>query len=395
MLQLIDNLANQLKPRYVKVYYAVFFFMVLMSQASTLEMRAPVERWVALLQDAVGLCAIIVLCGVIVIRYGAHNYKQLLVIGILLLFGALLKMTTGSSTLLYIVLLSSASEGADVSSLGKTVVLSTAIILSIGILLWFSGLTPDASIHDDRAILGMRYAMGFSHPNRFGMLLVCLGAGVLVGGCRKRTLLNLVLGILVAVAIIIADSRTSALALVIMLVGSLLSSRDTFRHLKKGALFILVCLLLFFACVAFAAIFYDASSPFWQTIDTFFSKRLLFWHEYYLVFGFQLFGSNLATDSVVVNGYNAVLDGAYISSLVQFGIIGTILIIFGVAALAHKTVEKVNGQHILIILFAFLVVGITESYPLSPLSNFLLATIPVYGSRIQGRDLEQIDEYGA
>ena len=252
------------------------------------------------------------------------SFKGWCIAALVVLVGFLSWRQSGEGWLFWCALFVVCAHGARLRPLAWcALVISTAtFFLTVG----FAQVGVIENVASTRAGV-TRYAMGFTHPNFFGLflLIICFSFSVLRIG--KNPLPDI---LLIAVADIlnlaVADSRScvllSLVQVVLLLVFYIARSEASRRHMRRvfavGVL--LVVALSFYFMVA-----YDPANPVHFALNDALSGRLRLAHGYFEMQPLTLLGSTFEQFSPIYweNGrpYTFVVDNAWCHLLLRYGVV--------------------------------------------------------------------------
>jgi hypothetical protein len=323
------------------------------------------------LGNALGLLAI----GMLLLKLCFQRYtlRSMVFTMAFVLLGAIIRFRTGDSTFFFLCLLGVSSEGIDIRRLTKCLLVSCLSVVFLSLICLVLGLTSDHTIVDPRALLGVRFSLGFAHPNVLGKMLVTIGSCCALSNYDRRDFRAFwILVFLDAIALLIADSRTAVLFLTICALGCLLGDDSgALRKVNWAAFARWIYLFLLFATLG---LMFVSRSSFGQIswLNQMMSYRPQFWSSYFRFYGIQPLGSKLLTGAVLnIYGSDAQLDGAFACELIQWGWLATVVVSM-LVIMYTKRIEKMQAVRIGVVLLAFFIVGFTENYALSPMYNVIL-----------------------
>lgn len=227
----------------------------------------------------------------------------------------------------------------------------------------------------------IRYAMGFAHPNTFGLYLlnVCVSFSILRFG--KSPLPDIVLiFISVVLNLAIANSRTTvllSLVQVILLLVFYLAKEETRR---KPLRYVIVALaFLVVAASAYFMVCYSPSNPIHLALNEMLSGRLRLAHGYYEMQPLTLFGANYEGFSPIYweNGkpYEFIVDNGWCHLILRYGIVPAALLIGGYFALLGKMLKQHRWDALMFGLILMCVYSFSESLGIRIECNFFLYAI--------------------
>lgn len=361
------------------VYYSVFFILTVINVLGTVNIGNKMMDILNTVSTVVGLASamiLVIISGEKIMRSGCGDA---ILPTILLLAGIAVKVNSGDSTLLYISLLVAANEGISVRGLARVTLFALLICLLFSVAMLAMGLIDDVVICDGRSLLGSRFSLGFTHPNRLGRVLLGIAVSLVLSRIDLSRITIAVIELLILiVAFAVADSRTTVMALIAVYLGERLVEKGGIKISKKGAMTV-VCVLVAILMLGTLLIsfLYVPENTFFSLLDKVLSHRLEFWSAFLSETGISLFGINVDEFQVVTaSGVVAVLDGAYATALFRYGVIASVLFVILFTGAARKLVSGDGSTAGLVVLIVFIMISLTESYAFSPFSNFLLILAP-------------------
>lgn len=193
-----------------------------------------------------------------------------------------------------------------------------------------------------------REGIGFSHPNQAMIIWLGCALGIL-SFATKKNWVKILLFTLIPTYFIFnyTQSRTASLVIYALCIAILIFRKSLEKPLtKKGrnllSMFPLVCGL-----VSYSLIFL----PFNYELDRLLSGRIVLYKSYYQQSGFTLFGFSFLED--------AMIDNAYIQSLLSKGLVFSLLflIIFSIIIRKNKNLSRIDS----IIIIGFFSAGLAET----------------------------------
>lgn len=356
------------------LYYIGFCILCFINVMGDIAFPQQIRAFWDEIRDALGLVA--VYCFVIKLMLQSYTLKSAFVTGMTLILGVFIRLLTGDSTFFFLCLMASCIDGVRLDGLAKILMINIAIAFLSGVVLSAASLTINQDIYDARSFFGRRFALGFSHPNVVGRLLVAFSGALVVSDKGKRGVFGMA-ALLAAFAIsfLLADSRTGSISILCLLLVYCSDNCGWVQRLnwRKWC----TCILCLGAVLTFAMmITFRASSELMNIINSAFSYRPEFWCAFYDHYGIEMFGNTLVSGEVLnMYGTDAQLDGAYAVSIIQYGLIAT-AVLFSLLEMLIDAASKVEGGYrLLAVLAIFLAIALMENYALSPVYNVLLAGI--------------------
>jgi hypothetical protein len=223
-----------------------------------------------------------------------------------------------------------------------------------------------------------RYAMGFNHPNIFGLylLIICLSFSIIRFG--KNPLPDLIL--LAAAAIVnlsVADSRTSAVLAVVQGVLLLTFYLVKTPHAQDVARKALIALIVLIFCFSYLGmIFYDSSNATMVAINQILSNRPSLAHAYFEMAGIPFLGDNYLTYPPIYwsNGHSSlfVVDNAYCHLLLRYGLIAAFVFYVGYCLLLKNILKEKHWNALFFGLVVMAIYGTSETFGIKLEANYFL-----------------------
>lgn len=294
---------------------------------------------------------------------------------ILVALGVVVAAVAGDSTLFFLFTMACAIDDVRLTVLARILFATCVLSLLLSLILTGTSLLIDKSILDSRAPMGIRYALGFVHPNVAGKILVSTGVAYCLGFKRRTKHGILVILLLIGMGYFFVNSRTTVFALVGCLITLMVDDGAYSLGNRWVKLVGPIAVLLPILCTCLM-VNYSSDAPLMRTLNVVLSYRPEFWHAYYSAYGISPFGARLL-QRFVLNKYgaDAQLDGAYVTSLIQYGLIGSSMLIVTIIATLRQARKGHIAPHYLILCIFLLLVGLTENYVVSPFFNPMLLCI--------------------
>ena len=352
------------------LFYGAFFLLAFNGMLSSINFDPGIQSTCEKAGDLIGALAILML--ILKLCFQRYVLKTIVFPALFLLTGLFVKIRTGDSTFFFICLLGIASEGIELKKLAKCLFICCLVVMAFDLLCFAFGFAGNVVLNDQRALLGARFSLGFSHPNVLGRMLVVLGSCATIFSGERRSLRGFCfVAVLTVIALFVADSRTAVLFLLLCAALLLVDGGSSFLASINWAAvarwFYLAALLL----VVFLMAFYS-KFPLLTQLNRILSYRLEFWNGSFNAYGIQLFGSELVPGRVLnMYGNDAQLDGAYACELIQWGALVTAFFCV-LVFLFTVQIERGNSKKTAILLLGFFILGLTENYAFSPLYNVII-----------------------
>ena len=384
-------------------YYAAFFCFCLAIGLSLLSasglVREIISQAISLLQF---MTSSLLLASIVMQRYSVSQAGLLLVVGVVALVSG---YRSGDLNLVWIFLFVLAGREAQLRTLAKVAFACYVMVLVLALVGVGVGVLGNVVLFRDGS--GARYSMGFRHPNQFGLVVFELCLALVICRFPRFTLTDYV-GVIVGFSsvLVIANSRTSALGIGLLVVVMLLS-KSFLRRDARGTLrmFIVMFVVVVGASLYFMAC-YNPENGFHRFLNTVLSGRLYYMHYYFENYPLTLFGFP-AHDVVAVysegglsyvsNGL--ILDNAYGNLVFVYGAIPAAVFLLACAGVLFRA-RKTHACGIEVIsLLVMLLFGFSEACPLCFAYNYplvviasLLYSLPLSPSLEKGEQGERDDQ---
>ena len=230
----------------------------------------------------------------------------------------------------------------------------------------------------------LRSSMGFTHPNRFSTTLFQILVAWLVvryprfgapelGACAAA----------VALILAVADSRTTALAVIAMAVLIFLAIRLERRG--EGRKFVVIAGVVVFVLIAASIYFmvgYNRGNSFQFQLNDALSSRLSLAHSYYDTYPPKLFGQSFTKGvryrfDAGGGSSGLIVDNTYARVFILYGIVPALIFIAGLVFLFKREFDRGHVRPELLFLVVFLIVGFAESFVLNLSMDFALIAFSV------------------
>lgn len=311
-------------------------------------------------------------------KYTKCQINRIILIALIFMISAFFsKQYNLISALLFVI----ASKNIDLKKIVKTTYAVLLVLVPLVVILSVIGAIENYSFYF-RDVL--RYSMGFSHPNHFGLRVFQLFACHVYLNKDSFKTKSLILGcLLIAFTYNFANSQTACLGIVILM--TLFILRNLILKIRKKDIKILLYAMIVVAFVInFVSVissFFGVTSSFGMFLDVLLSNRLTNNHAVFVKYGFSILGQYIELISpeerVARNiiGTNAIfLDNAYITLFYSYGII--VYFIFSISNLLTMVFHlKKENIALILILFAYAIYGITERGVLSLSNNVFLLSM--------------------
>lgn len=226
----------------------------------------------------------------------------------------------------------------------------------------------------------VRYSLGFGHPNSLHLAFFILVATFLYVNFYQMYLLKYAMIIIANYFVYkFSGSRTGFFGVLLLIVIIYLSHLQSYR-VKRIICVLPKYVLILLMLASFILAWLYGKVPFVTALDSAFNGRLSYSNHFIMNYGVSIFGHSLVNE-------NALFDNGYLFLYVQFGVMGTLLIV-GFIYMICKNVECNMDVRKAALVLAFLVYIFTESFSPNIFMNVILIFVgPLLYNETQ-RDME-------
>lgn len=301
--------------------------------------------------------------------------------------GVLTWRANGSAMMLWLAFFIAAGQDVTITKLSRLVLATTVICAGVVLMLLFLEVIADAARM--RADESMRSSLGFRHPNYLGLVLLTACSTYLVAGYKHPRWIQAAICVAAAaVTLVVADSRT--VAIVLMLLAVIVVFMPALQRLGARKVAAITCgvFVLLLAASMWLMVAYNPDDAATSFVNKAISGRPYFMNFYYKTAGITLFGAN--SENLYLGGTDTVvLDNMYCNVLLQFGLIPSLLVFVGIAAVCIKYGRECLKTPAIWVFLVFLIYGFTESFGLAITSNIYLLSL---STLVYGRPLSSFDD---
>lgn len=328
--------------------------------------------------DFITLIGLIIVCGYILIKNKSYNTKFVLIFSFVIFISILTYLKLDDFTILKFMMLLLAMKTIDFSDFVKHD-FKIRIFMSIMVFLCSCiGLCGVTSFYREGTV---RYTLGFIHPNIAGFYMLLIGAEYIYINKAKKHFFIIPI-ILCAIINFITDSRTSLLAMILIILGSCyvkfsknkLGNNRIIRIIIKNLFLIITCFTIV------VIVLFDKQNNFALFINNKFSNRLTYFSYFWNNYSANILGNNLTS--------YYVLDNAYLQLILRYGLISYIFYYI----MYKKRIDKAfkdTDYYLIIIMVCMMVYGFTENAMYKSTYNiFLLSFSDVIFKKNKGDILE-------
>ena len=318
------------------------------------------------------------------------NKKRILIkVGILILFGIAF-IFSRDVTLVKFILLIYAFKEIEFNKCVKVDLYVRTIGIIAVLLLCQMGIIED--IIDTRGDI-VRHSLGFYHPNVFGDNLVLIFFDYIYLNVYnqkiswKKMIVFSIIGIILSViTYFVSNTRSSILAMLMILIGIILKKCNLLEKLKENKVIKFIVTNIFTILQIFAiiiTILYYNNNFLGNIVNKLFSLRLFYNVQFFKHFGITPFGVNF-------NGFSnsiMTLDMVYSNILIRYGVFFTIFICIAFKKFLKYLYDSKN-YIIMLIFLIFIFNGLFENLWLRIIHNiFMLMFYPAVQEYINEKHL--------
>lgn len=312
-----------------------------------------------------------------VIKFVVQSYskRQIIVLVVGAAVAAISVVVTHDFMVAWAFVFIGAGQDITLEDVARVTCYMTASVMVLACIGWVIGLNSDVYAARDNGM--RRYAMGFSHTNRFAncAAIACVGwVACRPHSPRKRNLV--VIAVATLMVFVLTNSRTTVVALVVLLVYMLrmyFKGKPVSPSLLIGALIVAAALSM--GIMAFYTVLPDGLR---DSLNALLTYRPYYFNSYYQQVGVTLFGVDLSTVHIeyMVDMLPAiVIDNSYVALLLGKGVLVFALIVGSFICCFLKARTDARYQSFCLAMAFFVVSGFAENTMTSIATDFCLLGI--------------------
>ena len=312
---------------------------------------------------------------------GFSGFKELTIVGSLTLLGFVSWYITKTAAMFWLAVLIAAGKNTTLRGISRAIFF--ALLFSFLLALFGLGL----EIVSDHLVIRngvQRFALGFSHPNYLGVVCFSLILTFRLSGFTQSRALYVALCVILGwVVYYFADTRTGLFSILILMLFILAwpsIHNDRSLGLKRG-IWALGILLLAYSLVTM--VIYTPSNAILSFINNVMTGRLYCANHFFNIFPPNLLGRTVNDASVLTAGgwFSFMVDNAYCHLLIRYGVIPSVLLIFGFFAYFKSEARDPRCTLAFFLIPTAMIAGLSEATVLLVANNpLLLLLIPVVHS---------------
>lgn len=306
-----------------------------------------------------------------------NTYFRWMYLILFALFQLIVFRESQSTSMLLFFLFLFGSKGINLQLFLKRDLYIRISILFFVFSLYLLGIFPDIILfRDDGAI---RHSLGFKHPNTLGGFLLIIVIEIIIVNWEKLKWHHYLLSvILLLINNSITNSRTSFIVGIFsLLIAVSIKFKGQTKFIFNNWIFKWIVIILPFILVLFMLFVVknlDINSTIFSIVNKFSSGRLGLFKNIYETYGVSLFGQSIPTlsEDYAIRYFirQQTLDNAYLTLLIRYGILTTIVFSFYVSKIIKGMFENSKLVYFVLVL-SFLFLGIAESFIIRPEMSLL------------------------
>lgn len=333
------------------------------------------------------IMAFSMLCLGFKLAFTKYTLKEMLIMAAIAAYAVLIYLKTGYITFTITVVTLLGAKDIDVHDLIKKVLFVRLICMTVLVSASVAGIV--SNYVKDQYEDGLTYSYGFQNPNDFMVNVFVNVALIFYLNYNKLNILYFLLSAYAFYAVFCVTKSMTGMMLGVFLLAVFLCLKLFDRlggfgqKVKQviSALVVPTSLWCFIGTFIMSAMF-DVNNKLMFKLDQLVSGRLKIQHQYWLNYGFSLFGKDISRgaarpDGVQIN--NGFLDSNYWCSFYKYGFV-SVMIFIAFLVVASLYFHKKKNYNMVIILNTICIYGLMEDFLISSIVNpfLLLAAFAVY-----------------
>ena len=303
-----DSIDRQLYYVAFGLYIAAFFLSITTFPALTL------ERFI----KAVAIALL-----VMKLARQTYSWKSALVTFAVLVIGLASWRSTKDVKIITLGLFVMSSNDVDVKMLAKIVMVEYTLLILVTVLCAALGyISSNVGLRSNTG--RYRSSMGFTHPNRFGSMLLVVVCANAIYKFPRFTISHLVYGTVAFMAIyVISDSKSAMLMTAVVTVLAFACGKAKLEGRgKRMAAYAAIAFAIIVLLSLYCTINYDSSVSWMSNLNAFTGYRFGWGHRYYVAYPATLMGRPVVNAALQVGGEDILMiDNTYARLLILHGVI--------------------------------------------------------------------------
>lgn len=312
-----------------------------------------------------------------------YKKKSLIVILLLIVSNIITLYITKENDLMLTLLLIICAKNIETKEFIKKGLIVKLIITALVIFCYKIGLAENIVMYREDGLI--RNSLGFSHPNRLGMLIFSMCCDLVFLHYNKYSIKDyIVLIVSLIICTKVCDSRSSQIGILALF---FMIQYTRIRKEKKDykAMICIIPILLPILTLILTLMF-SKNIQFVTFLNKLVSNRILYCHKFLNYYGLSLFGVFFEFyGQWGISNRLSVLDNAYMHILIHFGIINFVVITYGFIKILKCSVEQ-KKYEIITYIVPFLFYGLMEHHIYEIQFNSILICLGelIYFKNIKG-----------
>lgn len=301
--------------------------------------------------DALTNVGLVILLFSILLQIKTYSKKEIIVISSLFIFSFILIYSCNDYGLFKLVLFITSLKNVKLEKCISIDLYIRSFLVILVLLLYLLNIAPDVTSYFNGTT---RHSLGFTNPNNLGMHVLILSFDILCLNNYKISIKKyLIIVLLLAFSDYFTGSRSTTYILLLALILIILYKRYPNFLTKKSTSFLIKNSALIFSGITFIMyILYNYRTDIGIKLNELLSNRLHNIDVYNQVYDITLFGN----DNLNIG---LTLDTAYAYCLYVYGI-ATFILFFLAFKRLFKKLYKTKKYMFVIIMFCFMVYGLSE-----------------------------------
>lgn len=345
------------------ILYFVYSIYLIKMMLGRIEYLEKIKDFLSIIQ-----ILFLVLC--ILIQSSRYNYKSLLIIICTTTTSIISYYVTKDTNIIFVFLYIFAMKNVNTKELIRFDIKAKLTLLGINFLFLLFGVVENSVYYRDDGTI--RNTLGFDSPNTIGMILVSIFIEFIY---LKKEKIDFKYFILLAISIlfliIIFDSRSSAISLIILFISTFFAKYIKAEiNFKKIICYSMLGYTILTLCFVYL---YSTDNPIAIHVDDILSTRIAIANNFFQEYKVNLFGNYFKSYDYWI-GYANTIDNAYIYLLLKHGILNyIIMLIFNIRLM--KYFIKENDKWGIICLSIMYIYGLMEKATFILVYNLILIEI--------------------
>ena len=301
----------------------------------------------------------------ILLRIKNNTFKKNLILFILSIIFSISFLTSKDPKLLVLFLIIIGAPDINFNEFIKKDMIIRFCLMIFVLIMYYFNFTESFLTHNSNGFFVS--SMGFSHPNTFALHIMTLCLDFIYLNFHKmKFLYYIIIAGFIYIINALTGSRTSEIAIIIMIILNIIITKTNINIFKRNWLKYVICVIPILILIASLFLSYNYNGEgIYKDINKIVTNRLRFANWYLDNYDINLFGQKIIKVSTIEAANKKIdrhiLDNAYISLLLNYGIIPTITFLMIIFSAINKSYKEKNKAIITLIIIYFLI-GFVETY---------------------------------